>query len=78
MPPDPEDYDPVIWNHDKRPRRNGGVFQCERRGSFPVYRKSVYQLKDEAFRKLGWSEGKVAQLDAPARNAEGPETALPE
>lgn len=56
LPPDPEDYDPVFWNFDKRPRRHGGMFMCERRGSFPTYRKSVYQLEDEVVEKLGWSK----------------------
>ena len=56
MPSDPEDYDPVIWSYDKRLRRYGVLFVCERRGSFPSYRKSVFRLKDEVLEKLGWNQ----------------------
>ena len=54
VPLDPEDYDPVIWNYDKRPRRQGGMFTCERRGSFAAYRKSLYRLNSGVAEKLGW------------------------
>jgi hypothetical protein len=53
IPEDPEGYDPVFWNWDKRAKRDGGMLVCERRGSFPAYRKSVYHLKDEIRQRLG-------------------------
>ena len=55
VPPDPEDHDSIFRNWDKRPRRRGGMFACEYRGSFPSYQKSAYRLKDEMLEKLGWS-----------------------
>ena len=64
MPQDPQDYDAVIWNYDKRPRRHGGLFVCERRGSFPSYRQSVYRLKDEVVELLGCSIERTGEESA--------------
>ncbi len=75
VPADPEDYDPVFLTWDTRPQRQGGMFICEHRGSFPSYRKSVYRLRDEVREKLGWSSEPSGEV-ATGEEVEGAEAKL--
>ena len=54
-PPADGDFDPVLWNMDGRRKREGRMFLCLRRGTYPSRRESVYRLKDSVLDELGWN-----------------------
>jgi hypothetical protein len=61
---DPDKYDQILANVDKRTRRRGGLFVCLERGSFPSYRKSLYRLEKSLCERLCWQDKTMFHHDA--------------